>query len=108
MHPAIVSGIVIGDAPVSYWPIFFPLFEEQSHKSLLKVSSPQFVSLSNVANFLLYIVWSAPAVQFTCLPKSSKIHTLFSLMPSKIENETNLVMIFSTSQFSSSKSGIRF
>ena len=22
MRPAIVSGIVIGDAPVSYWPIF--------------------------------------------------------------------------------------
>ena len=25
MRPAIVSGIVIGDAPVSYWPIFFPV-----------------------------------------------------------------------------------
>ena len=23
MSPAIVSGIVTGDAPVSYWPIFF-------------------------------------------------------------------------------------
>ena len=25
MRPAIVSGIVTGDAPVSYWPIFFPV-----------------------------------------------------------------------------------
>ena len=25
MSPAIVSGIVTGDAPVSYWPIFFPV-----------------------------------------------------------------------------------
>ena len=25
MRPAIVSGNVIGDAPVSYWPIFFPV-----------------------------------------------------------------------------------
>ena len=24
MYPAIVYGIVIGDAPVSYWPIFSP------------------------------------------------------------------------------------
>ena len=24
MYPVIVSGIVIGDAPVSYWPILFP------------------------------------------------------------------------------------
>ena len=25
MSPAIVSGIVTGDAPLSYWPVFFPL-----------------------------------------------------------------------------------
>ena len=25
MRPAIVSGIVTGDAPVSYWPIFLPV-----------------------------------------------------------------------------------
>lgn len=25
MPPAIVSGIVTGNAPVSYWPIFFPV-----------------------------------------------------------------------------------
>ena len=25
MHPAVVSGIVTGDAPISYWPIFFSL-----------------------------------------------------------------------------------
>ena len=55
MHPTIVSGMVIGDALVSYWPIFFPLFEEQSQKSLLKVSSSQVLSLFKVANFLLYI-----------------------------------------------------
>ena len=33
---------------------FFSLFEEQSQKPLLKVSSSQFLSLSKVANFLLY------------------------------------------------------
>ena len=25
MSPAVVSGIVTGDASVSYWPIFFPV-----------------------------------------------------------------------------------
>ena len=79
---------------------FFPLLEAT-------VSSSQFLSLFKMAHFLLYNC-VALAVQFTCLPKSSKIHTLFSLWPSKIENETNLVMIFGTSQFTSSKSGIRF
>ena len=25
MHPAVAPGIVTGDAPVSLWPIFFPI-----------------------------------------------------------------------------------
>ena len=49
MSPASVSGIVTGDAPVSYWPIFSP--------SLVKipevfawVNSAQFLLVSKVAN----------------------------------------------------------
>ena len=78
MHPAIVSGIVIGDAPVSYWPIFFPLFEEQSQKSLLKVSSSQFLSLSKVANFLLYIcaVGTCCSIYLSSI-KFQNTHSLF-------------------------------
>ena len=29
MRPAMVSGTVTGDAPVSYWPIFFPVPRER-------------------------------------------------------------------------------
>ena len=29
MSPAIVSGIVTGDAPVSCWPIFFPVLSNR-------------------------------------------------------------------------------
>ena len=43
MRPAIVSGIVIGDAPVSYWPIFsLPLVTFQ--EAFMKVKSAKFSS----------------------------------------------------------------
>ena len=77
MHPAIVSGIVIGDAPVSYWPIFFPLFEEQSQKSLLKVSSSQFLSLSKVANFFYTITVGTCCSIYLSSIKFQNTHSLF-------------------------------
>ena len=43
MRPAIVSGIVTGDAPVSYWPIFFSV-PSNSPKRLSKVYAAQFPS----------------------------------------------------------------
>ena len=43
MHPAIVCGMVIGGAPVSYWSIF-PRVTSNSPRSLLKVNSAQFPS----------------------------------------------------------------
>ena len=35
MRPAIVSGLVTGDAPISYWPIFYPV-PSNSPRSLCK------------------------------------------------------------------------
>ena len=45
MRPAIDSGIVTGDAPVSYWPIF-----SQFQKSLRKLTRPISLLVSKVAN----------------------------------------------------------
>lgn len=39
MRPAVLSGIVPGDVPLSYWPFFF-----QSKKSLQKLTRPRFLS----------------------------------------------------------------
>ena len=49
--PTIVSGIVTGDPPVSYWPIFFPCPYQQSQKSLRDLTQPRFLLVSKVANF---------------------------------------------------------
>ena len=43
MRPAIVSGIVTGDAPVSYWPIFFSV--PSNNTVFAKVNSAQFFLL---------------------------------------------------------------
>ena len=43
MRPAIVSGIVIGDTPVSYWPIF-SLSLVTVLKVFMKVKSAKFSS----------------------------------------------------------------
>ena len=51
MPPAVVSGIVPGDAPVSYWLIFFPALSNNPrslYESLLVPVS--FILVSNVAN----------------------------------------------------------
>ena len=45
MRPAIVSGIVTGDAPISYWP-FFSL----SQKSLRTLARPSSSLISKVVN----------------------------------------------------------
>ena len=45
MHPAVVSGIVTGDALVSDWPIF-SLSLVTVPEVFAKVNSVQFVSLS--------------------------------------------------------------
>ena len=39
MRPAVLSGIVPGDVPLSYWPFFF-----KSQKSLQKLTRPRFLS----------------------------------------------------------------
>ena len=44
MRPEIVSGIVAGDAPVSYWPTFFPLSLVTAPDVFAKVNSTQFPS----------------------------------------------------------------
>ena len=44
MRPAIVSGIVTGDAPVSYWPIF-PLSLVTVPEVFAKINSDQFPSV---------------------------------------------------------------
>ena len=43
MYPAIVSGIVTRNAPVSYWLIFFPA-PRNSPRNLAKVNSSLFPS----------------------------------------------------------------
>ena len=45
MRPAIVSGSVTGDAPVSYWPVL-----EIVPELFAKVNSPSFPLFSKVAN----------------------------------------------------------
>ena len=45
MRGTIVCGIVPGNAPVSYWPIFFSLSLVTVPKAFAKVNSPQFPSL---------------------------------------------------------------
>ena len=49
MRPAIVSGIVTGDAPVSYWPIFLPSLVTVP-EVFAKVNSTQFPLVSKLAN----------------------------------------------------------
>ena len=46
MFPAIVFGIVTGDAPVSYWTMFY----KQSQVSLRKFSRPSSLLIYEVAN----------------------------------------------------------
>ena len=54
MSPAIVSGIVTGDAPVSYWPIFF-LSLVTVPEVFAWVNSAQFLLVSKVANVSLFL-----------------------------------------------------
>ena len=49
MRPAVVSGIVIGDALVSYWPIFSPSLVTVP-EVFANVNSAQFLLVSKVAN----------------------------------------------------------
>ena len=44
MCPAIVSGIVTGGTPVSYWPIFSQPLEKEVPEIFSKVNSAQFPS----------------------------------------------------------------
>ena len=44
MRPAVVSGIVTGNASVSYWPIFLPLSPVTVPDVFAKVDSAQFSS----------------------------------------------------------------
>ena len=45
MRPAVVSGFLTGDAPVSYWPIFSPVSIVTVPEVFAKVNSVQPVSL---------------------------------------------------------------
>ena len=51
MCTALVSGIVTGDAPVSYWP-FFLLSLVQSQRSLRNLTQLNCLLISKVANEL--------------------------------------------------------
>ena len=51
MCPAIDSGIVAGNAPVSHWP-FFPCPEKQFQKSLRKLILLSFLLVTKVINVL--------------------------------------------------------
>ena len=61
--PAVVSGIVTGDAPVSYWPIF-PPFLVTVPKAFAKGNSAQFLP---VANGRLLFFSSPLAISITAL-----------------------------------------
>ena len=50
MSVAIVSGILTGDVPVSYWPVF-PLSLVTVPKVFAKVNSARFLLVSKVANY---------------------------------------------------------
>ena len=50
MRPAIVSGIVTRDAPVSYW-LYFLCPQQQSQKSLQKLTRPWGPFLERPGNF---------------------------------------------------------
>ena len=49
MYPAIVIGIVSGDAPVSYWTIFFSMYLVTVPKDPAKNNSHRFPLVSKVA-----------------------------------------------------------
>ena len=73
MHPAIVCGMVIGGAPVSYWSIF-PRVTSNSPRSLLKVNSAQFPSASKVATIFAV---RRVSIQFLSTASSSLNTLLF-------------------------------
>ena len=51
VRPAIASGIVTGDVPVSYWPIFLlPVSSNSSQKSLRRLTRSSLPPVSLVAN----------------------------------------------------------
>ena len=51
MPPTVVSGIVPGDAPVSYWLIFFPALSNNPRSLCESLLVPvSFILVSNVAN----------------------------------------------------------
>ena len=79
MCPALVSGIITGDAPVSYWPFFFTNFKEQTQESpsylacsfpsIFSPFFPFFVSFVfafmfsiNIWRFLLFLLEKAHVV----------------------------------------------
>ena len=51
MRPAMVSGIVSGDALVSYWPIFFPVPSNSPRSLCEKFTRPSLPYVSKVANW---------------------------------------------------------
>jgi len=50
MCPAIVSRIVTGGAPISYWPNFFCLYPATVPEVFANVNSAHFFSVSKEAN----------------------------------------------------------
>ena len=61
MCPAIVPGVVTGDVPISYWPIFFFLFLVRVPEVFAKCSSAQCVFLvSKLAKFNEIIAFCHP------------------------------------------------
>ena len=59
MCPAIVPGIVTGDVPISYWPIFFFLVPSESPRSL-NVAQPSVFLVSKLAKVNEIIAFCHP------------------------------------------------
>ena len=63
MRPAIVSGIVTGNAPVSHWPIFFPSVVRVP-EVFSKIDSTQFPSRFLTGEFAIS---TFPVINFICV-----------------------------------------
>ena len=65
MHPALVSGIVSTDSPVSYWPIFLALSQITDPEVFAKVNSAQFSSRFSMP----YATCTSPIMHLIFSPK---------------------------------------
>ena len=65
MHPALVSGMVSRDSPVSYWSIFVVSSPVTDPEVFAKVNSAQFPSRFSMP----YATCTSPIMHLICQPK---------------------------------------